>query len=73
MKGIAMHCNIWRARNIAGYKWEPVRVNEMLVFFGMLMHYMLYPQTGRKMRGAWKTPDRNKWTVYMSRACFIQL
>jgi hypothetical protein len=62
-----------REKYIAGYKWELVSVKEILVFFGMLIYYMLYPQTGRKMRDAWKDPQRNKWTVHMSQARFIQI
>ena len=32
---------------IMGYKWQPVTVQDMLTFFGILMHYMLFPHTGR--------------------------
>jgi hypothetical protein len=56
-----------------GYKWQPVLVKDMLFFFGILMQYMLYPQTGRRMRDAWKDPTRNTLTTFMSMARYLQI
>jgi hypothetical protein len=36
-----------RRNLIVGYKWTPVSVQELLVFFAILIFYMMYPQTGR--------------------------
>jgi hypothetical protein len=32
---------------IAGYKWKPVTLNNVMTYFGILMYAMLYPVTGR--------------------------
>ena len=62
-----------RKKYIMGYKWQPVSVKDMLIFFGILMQYMLYPQTGRRMRDAWNDPTRNSWTTSMSKARYLQI
>ncbi len=41
------HMRIKNKKYIVGYKWQPVTVQDMLTFFGILMHYMLFPHTGR--------------------------
>jgi hypothetical protein len=58
---------------IVGYKWTPVTVQEMLVFFAILILFMMYPQTGRRMRDAWSDPDRNPWMTHMSKAHILQI
>jgi hypothetical protein len=56
---------------IVGYKWTPVSVQEMLVFFAILIMHMLFPQTGHRMWDAWLDPERNPWTTHMSKARFL--
>jgi hypothetical protein len=56
-----------------GYKWQPVTVQDMLTFFGISMHYMLFPHTGRRMRDEWEDATRNHWTTYMSKSRYLQI
>ena len=58
---------------IVGYKWSPVSVREVLVFFAILIYYMMFPQTGRRMRDAWLDQERNPWTAHMSNSRFLQI
>jgi hypothetical protein len=58
---------------ILGKKWKPVTVGEMITYFGMLIYFMLYPQTGRRLRSAWKDQEFNFWTKHMSRDRFQQI
>lgn len=58
---------------ICGYKWQPVTLNEILTYFGILIYGMLYPQTGRRMRDAWESPYQNAWTKFMSKGRFLQI
>jgi hypothetical protein len=52
-------------RQLCGYVWKPVTINELLTYFGMLVFLMLYPQTGRRVQTAWKNKSINTWTSYM--------
>ncbi len=58
---------------ILGKKWKPVTVGKMITYFGMLIYFMLYPQTGHWLRSAWKDQEFNFWTKHMSRDRFQQI
>jgi hypothetical protein len=58
---------------IAGTKWTAVTVTDMMTFLGLLLLYILFPCTGRRMRDFWEDVDRNPWTVNMSRSWFLQI
>ena len=60
-------------RQICGYIWKAVTINEILTYFGILMFSMLYPQTGRRVRTAWKNQQVNSWTAYMTLGRFSQI
>ena len=38
---------------IAGYTWKPVTLNNVMMYFCILMYTMLFPVTGHRMREAW--------------------
>ncbi len=58
---------------ILGHKWQPVTIQDMLTFYGILMHYMLFPHTGRQMLDTWEDATRNKWTTYMSKSRYLKI
>jgi hypothetical protein len=58
---------------ILGKKWKPVTVGKMITYFGLLMYFMLYPQTGCWLRSAWKDQMFNFWTKHMSRDKFQEI
>jgi hypothetical protein len=58
---------------VTGYLWQPVSVSDMLTYFGILIHSMLFPQTGRRMRDAWDDASRNPWTSYMGKGRYLQI
>ena len=60
-------------RQICGYIWKPVSINELLTYFGILIFSMLYPQTGRRVRTAWKNQQVNAWTCHMGVGRFSQI
>jgi hypothetical protein len=60
-------------QQICGYIWKEVTINELLTYFGILIYSMLYPQTGRRVRTAWKNQQLNTWTTHMSVGHFTQL
>ena len=62
-----------KTKYVVGYVWHPVSVSEMLAYFGILIHSVLYPQTGRRMRDAWDDPNRNTWTSYMGKGRYLQV
>jgi hypothetical protein len=62
--------NTWQ---ICGYIWKEVTINELLTYYGILISFMLYPQTGRQVRTTWKNQQLNTWTTHMSVGCFTQL
>ncbi len=57
---------------INGYKWIPVTLNEVMCYFGILIYFMLYPQTRGHLRDAWDAPYHNAWLKFMSRGRFQQ-
>jgi hypothetical protein len=58
---------------IAGYKWKPVILQEIMTFFGILIYGMLFPQTGHRMAEWWDSPLKNAWTKLMTRGRFLQM
>ncbi len=56
---------------ISGYKWQPVTLNEIMMYFGILIYGMLYPQTGRRMRDAWESPYHNAGFFKLHRHCTL--
>jgi hypothetical protein len=58
---------------IAGYKWKPVTLNNVVTYFGILMYAMLFPVTGHRMREAWDSPYQNAWTKFMSKGRYLQI
>jgi hypothetical protein len=68
--------NYLRRKNvhhISGYLWKPIHVNDMLTYFGILIYSMLYPQTGHRMRTAWKDQRTNAWTMHMGIGKYLQI
>jgi hypothetical protein len=57
---------------IAGYKWVPVSLQDIMTYYGVLIYGMLYPQTGRRLRDYWESPYLSPWTKFMSRGRFLQ-
>jgi hypothetical protein len=45
----------------------------MIMYFGMLIYFMLCPQTGHWLQSAWKDQEFNFWTKNMSRDRFQQI
>jgi hypothetical protein len=45
----------------------------MITYFGMLIYFMLYPQTGHWLQSAWKDQEFNYWTKSMSIIRFQQI
>ncbi len=62
-----------RRKYIFGKKWMPVTVTDIITYFGMLIYFMLYPQTGRRLRSTWKDQDFNYWTKNMSMIRFQRI
>jgi hypothetical protein len=60
-------------RQISGYIWKAVTLNEILTYFAILIFSMLYPQTGRRVGTAWKNQQVNTWTAYMTLGRFTQI
>jgi hypothetical protein len=51
---------------------QAMTVSDLLTYFAILFHAMLYPQTGRRLRDSWADPIRNPCTSYMGKGRFIQ-
>jgi hypothetical protein len=58
---------------IAGYKWKPVTLPNVMTYFGILIYGMLYSQTGQRMREAWDSPYQNAWTKFISKGHYLQI
>ncbi len=58
---------------IAGYKWRPIILKEIMTYFGILIYGMLYPQTGHCMLEWWDSPYKNAWSKFMSHGRFLQI
>jgi hypothetical protein len=58
---------------IAGYKWRPLVLQEIMTFFGILIYGMLFPQTGWRMQEWWDPPLKNAWTKFMTKGQFLQI
>ena len=62
-----------RPRLIASHQWTAVTLQEIMTFFGILIYFMLYPQSGRRMRDTWDSPYHNAWTKFMTKSRFLQI
>jgi len=60
-----------KKRTVAGYKWQAVTVSEMLIFFGIMIYFMLYPQTGRRTIAAWTQLGTFLRTLLPKKPCLI--
>jgi hypothetical protein len=48
-------------------------MHKMIVFFAILIFYMMCPQTGHRVHGAWSDPDWKLWMAKQSNSQFLQL
>jgi hypothetical protein len=39
-----------KKKNVFGKNWKPVSVGDMITYLGMLIYFMLYPQTGCQLQ-----------------------
>jgi hypothetical protein len=60
-------------RQICGYIWKSVTINELLTYLEILVFSMLYPQTCRRVRTAWKNQQINSWTSHMGIGWLCQI
>lgn len=62
-----------RPKLIASTLWTPATLHEIMSFFGILIYFMLYPQSGRIIRNTWESPYHNVWTKFMMKSRYLQL
>jgi len=66
-------CNKQGKKLIAGYKWKPVTLSNIMTYFSILMYGMLYHPTGRRLRDSWDSPYQNAWTKFLSKGRYLQI
>jgi hypothetical protein len=67
------HSKKGKKKLIAGYKWKPVTLNNVMMYFGIPMYAMLNPVNGHFMHEAWDSPNQNAWTKFMSKGRYLQI
>ena len=54
-----------RPKLTASTLWTHATLHEIMTFFGILIYFLLYLQSGRRIRDTQESPYHNAWTKFM--------